>query len=102
MLLQAENVWSDIFPQLSHSGAELLIETLEGLSNGSVKGQAQDESQATLAPILTREDGRMNLTERPAKQVYDRWRGFFSVAGSAWDFSGQAVFGASDVACLWG
>ena len=30
---------------------------------------------ATLAPILTREDGLVDFS-RSAKQIYDRWRGF--------------------------
>ena len=37
--------------------------------------QTQDHSLATLAPILTREDGWMDFS-RTAQQIYDRWRGF--------------------------
>ena len=37
--------------------------------------QAQDHSLATLAPILTREDGLVDFS-RPAQQIYNRWRGF--------------------------
>lgn len=65
-----------LYPQLAHMGAELLVETLAGLANGSVKPEPQDHSRATLAPILTREDGRLEPFKYNAKQAYDRWRGF--------------------------
>jgi methionyl-tRNA formyltransferase len=35
----------------------------------------QDHSAATLAPILTRDDGRMDFS-RSASEVVNRWRGF--------------------------
>lgn len=65
----------DLFESLSAIGAELMVETLAGLEDGSVKPIAQDHTLATLAPILTREDGLIRF-ERTAKQNYDRWRGF--------------------------
>jgi len=66
---------SDLFLTLASVGADVMIETLTGLAAGSIKPQRQDESQATLAPILTREDGAIDFT-RTAQQIYDRWRGF--------------------------
>jgi methionyl-tRNA formyltransferase len=65
----------DLFATLAAVGAELMVETLAGLENGSITPQAQDHSLATLAPILTREDGLISFG-RTAKQIYDRWRGF--------------------------
>jgi methionyl-tRNA formyltransferase len=65
----------DVFRALSEVGAELMVQTLARLSAGILAPQPQDHSQATLAPILTREDGIIDFT-RPAQQIYDRWRGF--------------------------
>ncbi|QMV18002.1 methionyl-tRNA formyltransferase [Granulicella sp. 5B5] len=65
-----------LYPQLAHIGAELLVVTLAGLADGSVTPQPQDHSKATLAPILTREDGRLETSRYTAQQAYDRWRGF--------------------------
>jgi methionyl-tRNA formyltransferase len=65
----------DLFVSLSSIGAELMVQTLAGLGDGSVTPAVQDHSQATLAPILTREDGLISFA-RTAKQNYDRWRGF--------------------------
>jgi methionyl-tRNA formyltransferase len=65
----------DVYGCLAPVGAELMVETLRGLERGTIFAQVQDHSLATLAPILTREDGRIDFS-RTAKQIYDRWRGF--------------------------
>ncbi|HEX7727847.1 MAG TPA: methionyl-tRNA formyltransferase, partial [Terracidiphilus sp.] len=38
--------------------------------------QVQDHSKATLAPILQREDGRMDFAAHTARELVNRWRGF--------------------------
>jgi methionyl-tRNA formyltransferase len=70
-----EETSEDLFVSLAAIGAELMVQTLAGLEDGSVTPLEQDPSLATLAPILTREDGLIDFA-RTAKQSYDRWRGF--------------------------
>jgi methionyl-tRNA formyltransferase len=65
----------DVFPLLSEMGADLMMETLRGLASGTLSPRKQDESLASHAPILTRDDGHMVFT-RPAMALYNRWRGF--------------------------
>jgi methionyl-tRNA formyltransferase len=65
----------DVYGCLAPVGAELMVETLRQLEEGSLFPQKQDHSLATLAPILTREDGWIDFS-RTAKQISDRWRGF--------------------------
>jgi methionyl-tRNA formyltransferase len=65
----------DVYECLAAVGAELMVETLAELAAGTLYAQKQDDALATLAPILTREDGWMDFA-RTAKQIYDRWRGF--------------------------
>jgi methionyl-tRNA formyltransferase len=65
-----------LYPQLSLIGASLLIETLSALEQGTLHPLPQNHNDATLAPILTREDGRLDLLQRTAIQTYNRWRGF--------------------------
>lgn len=65
----------DVFPLLAAMGAALMVETLEGLAAGTIGPKKQDEAQATHAPILARDDGRMDFN-RPAMMLYNRWRGF--------------------------
>jgi methionyl-tRNA formyltransferase len=64
-----------VYEGLAAVGAELMVETLRGLGEGTLYAQKQDDSLATLAPILKREDGVM-VFSRTAKELYDRWRGF--------------------------
>jgi methionyl-tRNA formyltransferase len=65
----------DVYETLAPVGATLMVKTLIGLECGTLFAQTQDHSLATLAPILTREDGLIDFS-RTAKQIYDRWRGF--------------------------
>lgn len=65
----------DVYECLAVEGAELTVKTLCGLADKALFCQPQDHSLATLAPILTREDGRIDFT-RMAHNIYDRWRGF--------------------------
>ena len=65
----------DLYPKLSQIGSEVMIQTLQGLESGSIVPEKQDHSAASLAPILTREDGVINFSLN-AKEIYDRWRGF--------------------------
>lgn len=66
---------TDVFPLLAEMGADLMMQTLVELEAGRMVPRKQDESQATLAPLLTREDGRMDFS-RPSMEIYNRWRGF--------------------------
>jgi methionyl-tRNA formyltransferase len=65
----------DVYGCLAAVGAKLMVKTLHHLEEGRIFPEAQDHSQATLAPILKREDGWIDFS-RTAKQIYDRWRGF--------------------------
>jgi methionyl-tRNA formyltransferase len=65
----------DLFPLLATSGAELMLETLAGLEAGSIVPKRQDSEQASLAPILDREDARVDFA-LTAGEIYNRWRGF--------------------------
>ena len=66
----------EMFSSLSEAGAPLLLETLKGIASGTLKPQPQDHSLATLAPILTREEGLMDFATRSASDLHNRWRGF--------------------------
>ncbi len=65
----------DLFPLLAESGASLMLDTLEGLQANWIRPIAQDDSAASLAPILKREDALIDFT-RSANEIYNRWRGF--------------------------
>ena len=70
-----EETAEDLFESLAEVGARLMVKTLHGLEAGTVMPVAQHHGKATLAPILTREDGRMDFG-RTAAELVNRWRGF--------------------------
>jgi methionyl-tRNA formyltransferase len=75
MPIAADDTAETLAPRLAAVGAELMVETLRGLESGEVKASPQDHALATLAPILTKEDGRMNFS-RAASELFNRMRGF--------------------------
>jgi methionyl-tRNA formyltransferase len=74
-LIAPDDTAETLAPKLATMGADLMIGTLRGLANGQIRPLPQDPSKATLAPILTKEDGRIDF-QRTAIEVYNRLRGF--------------------------
>jgi len=72
--------------RLAEAGADLLIRTLEDLPN--IVPEAQDNEQATLAPILKREDGHIDW-KMPAREILNRARGFQPWPGAYGFLGGQ-------------
>src|ERR1700733_3191298 len=70
--------------RLSDAGAQLLVDTL-GDNPTPVK---QDPSEATLAPILNKEDGEIDWNW-PAAKIFNRSRGFQPWPGAYSYFRGQ-------------
>jgi methionyl-tRNA formyltransferase len=63
----------ELMERLSAIGADLLSETLERLP--AIEPRKQDDSLATLAPIMKKEDGRLDWKMR-AEEIARRVRGF--------------------------
>jgi methionyl-tRNA formyltransferase len=75
-------------PKLAQLGADLLVKTLPGLEQKRIVAQPQDHSQATLAPILTKEDGLIDF-KRTAQEIHNRLRGFQPWPGAYTKFRGK-------------
>lgn len=86
-----EQTAADLFGALAAAGAPLVVETLAGLADGTILPRAQDHSLATLAPILDREDGRMNFVARTATELKNRWRGFQPWPGAFTSLEGKKL-----------
>ena len=81
---------SALFQTLAAEGAPLMLSTLAGLAAGTLASVPQDHAQATHAPILTRDDGRIDFA-RPAAEVYNRWRGFQPWPGAWTTLNGRKL-----------
>jgi methionyl-tRNA formyltransferase len=75
-------------PKLAAIGAHLMVETLRGIVAEQIQGNPQDHTRATLAPILKKEDGRIDCN-RPAIEIYNRLRGFQPWPGAYTSFRGK-------------
>jgi len=90
MALAPDQTSPDVFLLLAEMGAALMVETLEGLATGAITPVKQDDEKATYAPILTREDGRMDFAQ-PAMTIYNRWRGFQPWPGAWTTLNGKKL-----------
>jgi len=80
----------EISPRLADAGAKLLIETLERLAKGTISPVPQDGTRATWAPILKKDDGRIDWT-LPAKTIHNLIRGLQPWPGAHTMFRGQSL-----------
>jgi methionyl-tRNA formyltransferase len=76
--------------RLAQVGAELLLEAMRQIEAGTVVREKQRAEEATLAPILNKEDGLVDW-RRSAPEVYNRWRGFNPWPGAYTFFRGQQM-----------
>src|SRR5438874_9232981 len=75
-------------PRMAAVGAELMLETLRRLEQGSLQPRPQDPAQASLAPILKKEDGRIDFSQS-ATVIVNRLRGFQPWPGAYTRFRGK-------------
>jgi len=76
LAIGSEQTAADLFVSLAEGGAPLVVETLARLAAGDLKLRPQNHAGATLAPMLKREDGRMDFAAHTAVELHNRWRGF--------------------------
>jgi len=81
----------ELFEELALDGAPLVVQTLSGLDDGSIQPTAQNHAAATQAPILTREDGRMDFVAHTAVELKNRWRGFQPWPGAFTTLGGKKL-----------
>jgi methionyl-tRNA formyltransferase len=88
--IQADETTGSLQSKLTPIGVRLLLETLAGLKEGSLSAVEQDESLATLAPMLKKEDGRIDW-QRSAIEIERRVRGFDPWPGSFTHLGGKLL-----------
>jgi len=78
----------ELAARLAELGAPLMAETLRGLAAGTMAPKPQNHAEASYAPRLKKEDGRIDW-RRPAIEIYNRLRGFAPWPGAYTTFRGQ-------------
>jgi methionyl-tRNA formyltransferase len=77
----------ELYDRLAVLGAPLLHATLEGVAGGSLASNPQDDSKASFAPLLKKEDGFIDWS-LPAFQIHNRVRAFNPWPATATKFRG--------------
>jgi methionyl-tRNA formyltransferase len=72
--ITADETSDEVERDLADIGARLLVATIPGLAEGRVPETPQDDSAATYAPRLTKEDGRIDWSW-PAERIHNLIRG---------------------------
>jgi methionyl-tRNA formyltransferase len=70
--IESDDTAESLSERMQTIGAKLLVRTIAGLKAGGLKPRPQDSSQATMAPILKKEDGLVRwdqYSEANVKQV---------------------------------
>ena len=86
--VEAKDTAETLAPRMANIGAELVRETLLGLRAGTVHPTPQDNTKASLAPILKKEDGEIDF-HRSAEEICNRLRGFQPWPGAYTNFRGK-------------
>jgi len=86
----AEETAPELGDRLAKIGADLVVETLKRLEANSLRPTPQDDDEATFAPRLTREDGRI-VWSQGAKRIFDHIRGLLPWPGSWTLLRGEKV-----------
>jgi methionyl-tRNA formyltransferase len=79
-----------VFERLSQLGADLLIETLPAYLAGELVPQPQPEEGMTYAPMLKKEEGKLDFTHA-ADELERRIRAFNPWPGAFMDFDGAML-----------
>ena len=77
-----------LYDRLAKIGAPLVRKTVDGILAGALTARPQDNSQATFAPSLKKEDGFLDWS-RPAAEIHNRVRAFNPWPGTVAKFRGQ-------------
>jgi methionyl-tRNA formyltransferase len=90
LAIASEDSAETLAPRLALVGANLIVSTLRGLQSGTITPRAQDNGDATLAPILRKADGLIDFS-LPAQEILNRMRGFQPWPGTHSKFRGKSL-----------
>ncbi len=70
----SEDTSAEVERRLADVGAELCADVIDAIAAGTARATPQDDAEATYAPRLTKEEGRLDWS-RPAAELHNRIRG---------------------------
>ncbi len=79
----------ELTTRMSELGAPIMVETLRGLGANTISPRPQDHADASNAPMLKKELGKIDWS-LPAQKIFNRIRGFAPWPGAYTTFRGQS------------
>lgn len=76
-----------LYDRLAAMGGELVVEAVQALADRTATRTPQDDSQATLAPMLSKELSPMDFT-KPAQVLHDQVRGLYPWPAAVMELDG--------------
>src|SRR6266704_2497109 len=86
--ISPDDTTASLATRLAEAGAPLMAETLRGVGAGTISAKPQDHAQATSAPLLKKDDGKIDWA-RPGHEIYNRMRAFTPWPGAFTTFRGN-------------
>ena len=90
LCIEPDETAPELSARLAPLGAKLLMDTIASIEASLARPEKQNEAEATLAPILKKEDGLIRW-ERTAAEIYNRFRGLNPWPGAYTTFRGQQL-----------
>ena len=91
----AKETTPELAARMAEAGAPLMLETLRGIAGGTLVAQPQNHSEASYAPLLKKEDGRIDWGRR-APEIYNRMRAFTPWPGAYTTLRGRTCHIAAE------
>ncbi len=88
--IEPDETDESLFNKLAPLGRELLLETLDGIEDGSIRPKKQDDSESTYAKLLTKELGRIDFSWE-AVRIERYVRGLSNWPNVYCDFKGKTL-----------
>jgi methionyl-tRNA formyltransferase len=88
LAIGADETSLELAPRLSELGARLILEAVRQVE--TLERIAQDDSEATIARLLEKDDGRIRWAAS-AQAIYNRFRGVAGWPGTFFEFDGKIV-----------
>ncbi len=88
--ITSKTTFLSLYEELGNIGAELIVEALSLLVNGKLIAEKQNDSLASIAPILKKEDGLINFNET-ATQINQKVRGFNPFPSTYFNYKNEII-----------
>lgn len=89
-VIQSDDTYESLYYKMAETGSDLLIKTLDELERGNLKGEPQDNSQATYAPQLKKETGHIDWNKN-SEDIVNLIRGLVPWPSPYSEYKGETL-----------